>query len=202
MRSTTFQPQSRLHHTSQILSYLRLTRQPSFTVRKKAASEFPKSHIVVDYDHPGVNNAFLTKIGDPKAILYNDRSILENHHVASAFAILSREECNFVELLPRDIFRQFREQVIDMVLATDIANHFQTLSTFKNKVNASPVYDFQNHDDRALLWRAIMKASDVSNVSKSWEVYSVWLERITEEFYRQGDRERELGFPITPFMDR
>ncbi|KAI8812445.1 hypothetical protein BJ742DRAFT_768518 [Cladochytrium replicatum] len=158
--------------------------------------------VIHDYDHPGVNNAFLTKIGDPKAILYNDRSILENHHVASAFAILSREECNFVELLPRDIFRQFREQVIDMVLATDIANHFQTLSTFKNKVNASPAYDFQNHDDRALLWRAIIKASDVSNVSKSWEVYSVWLERLTEEFYRQGDRERELGFTITPFMDR
>ena len=33
----------------------------------------------------GYTNSFLVARGDPLAILYNDRSVLENHHVASAW---------------------------------------------------------------------------------------------------------------------
>ncbi|KAJ1566209.1 cAMP-specific 3',5'-cyclic phosphodiesterase 4D, partial [Nowakowskiella sp. JEL0078] len=69
-------------------------------------------------------------------------------------------------------------------------------------VNASKNFDFQLADDRALLWKAIIKAADVSNVSKTWDIYQLWIERLTEEFFRQGDKERELGMQISPFMDR
>lgn len=31
-----------------------------------------------DYDHPGRTNAFLVNIEDERAILYNDRSVLES----------------------------------------------------------------------------------------------------------------------------
>ena len=47
--------------------------------------------IVHDYEHRGVNNDFLIKTSDPLALLYNDVSPMENHHVASAF-LLMREE--------------------------------------------------------------------------------------------------------------
>ncbi len=36
----------------------------------------------------GVNNDFLIKTADPLALLYNDRSPLEMHHVASASSVL------------------------------------------------------------------------------------------------------------------
>jgi hypothetical protein len=38
-----------------------------------------------DVDHPGRTNAFLVASEDRKAILYNDRSVLENHHAAGEF---------------------------------------------------------------------------------------------------------------------
>ncbi|KAJ3130049.1 cAMP-specific 3',5'-cyclic phosphodiesterase 4D [Nowakowskiella sp. JEL0407] len=158
--------------------------------------------IIHDHDHPGLNNAFLMKQSDYKAILYNDRSILENHHLASSFQILLQEECNFLESMTIEEYRVFREQVIELVIATDISMHFQTLSNIKNKVVVSKNFDFRIADDRALLLKAIIKAADISNVSKSWDLYKQWLDRLTEEFFRQGDRERELGMQITPFMDR
>jgi hypothetical protein len=55
---------------------------------------------------------------DPRAILYNDKSILENHHLASSFSVLSKQECNFISELPQADYKSIREAVIDMVLAT------------------------------------------------------------------------------------
>ena len=38
-----------------------------------------------DYEHPGVNSVFLVNMNDQMAIRHNDISVLENHHLASAF---------------------------------------------------------------------------------------------------------------------
>ena len=51
--------------------------------------------IVHDYEHRGVNNDFLIKTSDPLALLYNDVSPMENHHVASAFLLMSEEHYAF-----------------------------------------------------------------------------------------------------------
>ena len=48
----------------------------------------------------------------------------------------------------------------------------------------------------------VLHAADVSNCARPWQVYSKWVEPITEEFYRQGDSEVKAGLPVTPMMDR
>ena len=50
-----------------------------------------------DVGHPGVNNDFLVKTGDPEALIYNDTSVNENMHVRVAFEILQLKECNILE---------------------------------------------------------------------------------------------------------
>ncbi len=41
-----------------------------------------------DIQHPGVNNPFLIAMRHTKALRYNDKSVLENHHCAIAFKLL------------------------------------------------------------------------------------------------------------------
>merc|ERR1719456_1400147 len=50
--------------------------------------------MIHDIDHPGRTNPYHVATRDPLAILYNDRSVLENHHAALAHQILNRDECN------------------------------------------------------------------------------------------------------------
>ena len=52
--------------------------------------------IIHDYEHRGVNNDFLIKTSDPLALLYNDASPMENHHVAAAFALMVQDQYAFM----------------------------------------------------------------------------------------------------------
>ena len=58
--------------------------------------------MVHDTDHPGVMNPFLIATRHPLAVLYNERSVLENHHCATAIALLGRPELDFLSPLPPD----------------------------------------------------------------------------------------------------
>lgn len=87
-----------------------------------------------DYDHPGRTNAFLVATSDSKAILYNDRSVLENHHAASAWKLLSLPQNNFVESLDPAEYKRFRYIVMEAILATDLKRHFEILMEFNEKV--------------------------------------------------------------------
>ena len=51
--------------------------------------------IIHDYDHRGVNNDFLVKTSDPLALLYNDISPMESHHVAAAMTLMNEERFCF-----------------------------------------------------------------------------------------------------------
>ncbi|KAJ3179602.1 cAMP-specific 3',5'-cyclic phosphodiesterase 4D [Geranomyces variabilis] len=158
---------------------------------------------VHDLDHPGLNNKFLIESRDPKAILYNDRSVLENHHLATAFSVMMREETNILESMSRDQAHKFRDTVIGMVLATDISEHFTTLAQFKNKVSGTGNFDPKtNAGDRFSVLQMLIKCADVSNLSRDWATYTVWLERLMREFVSQGDQEKLMNLPVSPFMDR
>ena len=87
-----------------------------------------------DFDHPGVNNNFLIATNDKWAMLYNDKSVLENHHCAAAFDVLMQPENNFLGGVDKKVFKTFRASVVDLVLVTDLAQHFVLLSNFKKKV--------------------------------------------------------------------
>lgn len=50
--------------------------------------------------------------------------------------------------------------------------------------------------------QCLVHCSDLSNPAKPLELYKQWTERITEEFFRQGDLERENGLEVSPMCDR
>ncbi|XP_064281482.1 cGMP-inhibited 3',5'-cyclic phosphodiesterase 3B isoform X1 [Passer domesticus] len=158
-----------------------------------------------DYDHPGRTNAFLVATNAPQAVLYNDRSVLENHHAASAWNLfLSRPEYNFLSNLDHVEFKRFRFLVIEAILATDLKKHFDFLAEFNAKVNDmnSNGIEWSNENDRLLACQICIKLADINGPAKIRDLHLKWTEGIVNEFYEQGDEEASLGLPISPFMDR
>lgn len=47
-----------------------------------------------------------------------------------------------------------------------------------------------------------MHCADLSNPTKALPLYRQWTERIMEEFFRQGDKERERGMEISAMCDK
>lgn len=48
----------------------------------------------------------------------------------------------------------------------------------------------------------MVHCSDLSNPTKPIEIYKKSVDRLMEEFFQQGDKERERGMDISPMCDR
>lgn len=52
-------------------------------------------------------------------------------------------------------------------------------------------------DDRLNLMRNLLHSADISNPARSWQLATVWSDRVMEEFFAQGDREAAEGLPVS-----
>ena len=66
--------------------------------------------IIHDYGHKEVNNDYLIKTSDSLALLYNDRSPMENHHVAATWLLLQKSEFNFLRKLPHKVKKKNKKR--------------------------------------------------------------------------------------------
>ncbi|XP_071008246.1 3',5'-cyclic-AMP phosphodiesterase 4D-like isoform X8 [Oncorhynchus clarkii lewisi] len=160
-----------------------------------------------DVDHPGVSNQFLISTNSELALMYNDSSVLENHHLAVGFKLLQEENCDIFQNLTKKQRQSLRKMVIDMVLATDMSKHMNLLADLKTmvetkKVTSSGVLLLDNYNDRIQVLQNMVHCADLSNPTKPLQLYRQWTDRIMEEFFSQGDRERERGMEISPMCDK
>lgn len=172
---------------------------PHLTPEEQIASII--APIIHDYAHPGVNNAYLVAVMDPLAIKYSDLSVLEYFHTASVFEIMQKDEYNFLENLTPDERKPIREMIISMVLATDMTFHFDWIGKFKTKISGGGL-NMEQKADRKLLLNMAIKCADVNNPSKPPDQSRRWTDLVMEEFFRQGDKEKGRGLPVSMFMSR
>ena len=156
------------------------------------------SCICHDFKHPGLNNNFLIETNDNIALTYNDISVLENMHVSEAFKLMhSDNNCNIFEGIDKDKYKIMRKQIINCVLSTDMARHSISVEFLKkclkedNKPEENDKQDYMN---------VIIHTSDISNPTKIFDIYLNWAKLVVEEFYDQGDKEKNLGLKC--FCDR
>ncbi|XP_071101189.1 dual specificity calcium/calmodulin-dependent 3',5'-cyclic nucleotide phosphodiesterase 1A-like isoform X6 [Haliotis cracherodii] len=152
--------------------------------------------LIHDFEHTGTTNNFHINTGSEVALLYNDRAVLENHHISAAFRIMKEEECGIASNLSKEEYREFRTLVIDMVLATDMSFHFQQIKNMKNLLTVP------ENIDKSKAVSLVLHCADISHPSKDWDLHKRWTDLLLEEFFRQGDREQELGLPFSPLCDR
>ncbi|PNF40356.1 cAMP-specific 3',5'-cyclic phosphodiesterase, isoform F [Cryptotermes secundus] len=160
-----------------------------------------------DVDHPGLTNQFLINSSSELALMYNDESVLENHHLAVAFKLLQNEGCDIFVNLGKKQRQTLRKMVIDMVLSTDMSKHMSLLADLKTmvetkKVAGSGVLLLDNYTDRIQVLENLVHCADLSNPTKPLPLYRRWVDLLMEEFFQQGDREREQNLDISPMCDR
>nr|XP_046246885.1 cAMP-specific 3',5'-cyclic phosphodiesterase 4D-like isoform X5 [Scatophagus argus] len=160
-----------------------------------------------DVDHPGVTNQFLINTSSELALMYNDASVLENHHLAVGFKLLQEENCDIFQNLSKKQRDSLRKMVIDMVLATDMSKHMNFLADMKTmvetkKVTSLGVLLLDNYSDRIQVLQNMVHCADLSNPTKPLQLYRQWTDRIMVEFFTQGDRERDKGMEISPMCDK
>ncbi|KAL3135615.1 hypothetical protein ABBQ38_006096 [Trebouxia sp. C0009 RCD-2024] len=130
------------------------------------------SALVHDYEHGGLNNDFLIKTAHPLAITYSDDSPLEHHHIAAAAAFKGSPATS---------------------LGT--GNSQGSLGKCLNWDEVKP-------EDKTLVHQMVLKCADIGHLAADYRTHRQWSLKLEEEFFRQGDKERELGLPISPLMDR
>lgn len=161
---------------------------------------------VHDFMHDGFNNGFHISTASEIALRYNDHAVLENYHVAQSFLVMKNSDLNVLGHLAPDDFKYARDMIIQMVLATDMAKHFEDVALFKTNILSAALDEgavlVKNVGDKKLLLKMILHTCDVSNPAKERETMLRWTDRVVEEFFVQGDMEKQLGLPVSPFMDR
>jgi cAMP-specific phosphodiesterase 4 len=58
---------------------------------------------------------FVFYVGSELALMYNDESVLENHHLAVAFKLLQNDGCDIFQNINKKQRQTLRKMVIDMV---------------------------------------------------------------------------------------
>lgn len=154
-----------------------------------------------DVGHPGVNNAFLVASSHPLSLLYNDRSVLENFHCAGYWQLLRRFWPQLGQI------DGFRNAMLSTILATDMQRHFEYMTNLadlkqKFKKGDGNIDDWSDKDlqqSRELTMSLLMKAADISNVARPYDVSATWAKILMDEFSRQGELEAELQIPTCLF---
>ncbi|KAH8309624.1 hypothetical protein KR059_012386 [Drosophila kikkawai] len=160
-----------------------------------------------DVDHPGRSSAFLCNSNDALAVLYNDLTVLENHHAAITFKLtLGDDKINIFKNLDKETYKSARSTIIDMILATEMTRHFEHLAKFVSVFGGEEPREqhSQTEEETSILMRRMLiKVADVSNPARPMQFCIEWARRIAEEYFMQTDEEKQRHLPIVmPMFDR
>lgn len=167
-----------------------------------------------DLDHRGTNSAFEVSSESSLAALYSSKgSVLERHHFSQTMALLSVSGCNIFGGMSAGQNKEALDYVHKIILATDLSQHFKIISQLEAlAVRVQTAGNLKNYldslgpqerrDTVALLLCLLMTSSDLSDQTKDWATTKNTAKNIYDEFFCQGDREKDMGLSPIPNMDR
>lgn len=175
-----------------------------------------------DLGHTGVNNQYLIETSHKVALTYNDRSPLENMHCSELFHILNNDdETNILRKVDKVVYKEMRSNMISMIMHTDMISHqpmvkdlgllYHTSSdAFElaaGTVNEDPDDSLLTEclttaQNQQLILNALLHTADVNNPLKPWFLCKRLAMLCMDEFFAQGDLERQAKLPIGMLNDR
>jgi hypothetical protein len=155
------------------------------------------SALIHDIDHPGLNNDYAIKSSSDLAVLYNNVSVLEMHHISLGLSLMrSGDEYNILKAWDAKDCDDFRNLVIQCILSTDMKSHDAMV---KEMIEVA-AYSRTIGTARLSLCRFILHAADISNSVRPYNISYKLSLRLAEEFRMQSKIEAERGLEVTPYM--
>ena len=169
-----------------------------------------------DIGHPGLTNTYQINDSTDMAITYNDISVLENFHASTLFRTIRKTDYNIFEKLTTIDYKIIRKRMISEILATDMANHVKVISLIKSKISLNEENKNLNEyklnllsgneqtkiEEQQSLLDFMIHLADLAHNTKLFDVSKKWVELLSEEFWRQGDLEKENNLPVSFLCDR
>jgi len=153
-----------------------------------------------DVDHTGRTNSFEVSKGSTLAIMYHDVSVLEQHHAAVAFMAMQEEKCNIFQSITTQVRKEIRKFMITCILATDMSKHFGMISTLKGRLaDEDPIGSRPN--DTVSFAELLIHCADLAHPTKGFHLCLQWSLLVRKEFTAQVAEEKQLGLPVTTFLD-
>lgn len=147
-----------------------------------------------DSEHPGLTNEFLIKTKAAPALTHHDQSPNENYHISKTLALIS--DSQLLHSFDEDARQYIRTIIINLILATDMKNHFTILEALEKVERGDEDKNFM------IFLQFFIKCADLNHMTLSSPVHKKWVSKLEEEFYAQGDIEKSMGLVVSPLMDR
>lgn len=94
-----------------------------------------------------------------------------------------------------------------IVLGTDMAVHSQIVEAARSILSTSnPDVDIWSNsakaEHRLTAMRTLMHCADIGNGARPPWLAGMWTRAVYEEFFKQGDAEKEMSLDVSPLCDR
>jgi len=148
-----------------------------------------------DLDHRGTNNMFEVKSSSPLHHLYST-STMEHHHFNICIMILNSPGNQILSNLNTQEYENVVRLIEHAILATDLAFFFKNKHRFIDNIsNLNDV--FKSSDNKFMFTAMLMTLCDLNAISKPWPLQRKIAEKVTQEFFTQGDIEKHI-FNVKP----
>lgn len=165
-----------------------------------------------DLGHMALGNSYLIETSDELAVVYNDRSPLENMHCSKLFQILTDAQANVFAQFDKEAYKKIRQGVIDAILHTDIIKHnemikelgllYQMNSDDFDTLEPTPGVNDVLTSKGQMMSNMFLHCADIGNPTKPWALCRRLAYLCLDEFFSQGDAEKAAGIPVQMLNDR
>ena len=166
-----------------------------------------------DLGHPGFTNPFQINSNSELALTYNDASCLENFHASKLFRTIRKQETDIFENLSVQDYKTIRKRMIGNILATDMVNHGKIMTVIKTRLSINIAENKQKFEllsgneetkfeEQQSLFDFMIHAADLAHNTKLFNISLKWVELLSEEFWLQGDTEKNMKLPVSFLCDR
>lgn len=145
---------------------------------------------VHDVQHVGFSNRFLEQTNHPIYQKYSHmKSPLEAMHVDCGLQLVQDPAYSLLDKLSLEDQRQLKQNISYFILGTDLACQTEVLAVTADSSRKDHL-------------RLVLHAADLGASAKNRQIHDIWSRRIMEEFFQQGDLQRQKNLPVCSHCDR